>query len=547
MVDLRDPKQARRIELFALIAIILLAIGFRAYHLNYDLPFLYDQDEPMFVEHTLTMLKNHDPNPHWFGPPASTTMYLLALVYACVFAVGRVFGVFHSVEDFRNLYYSNPTVFYLSGRIVSLLFGVATVPLLYKIGKRMFGTAAGLLAAAVLALSPPHIALSQQVRMDVQMVFLLVAAYWYCLNILEQHDWKSYLLAGFLTGLAAVTKYPAAVFVLVLAFSHFAAHPTFNLRDHKKLVGCAIATIAGVFVGSPFLLLDFATVLRDVAQEARPEHLGATGEGLLRNLVWYLKGPTPEALSAAGLVLATIGTVCCLLSKERARLLLVVFPIVFLIFISSLHLRWNRWFLPEVPFLALLLAYGAIKFRSWYADRLGARGATAITTVVVAAVLIPLFIRSASYAREIATPFSSTVAGQWLTERVPRNSRVLVEVYGPQLPLGLFDVFVVDDRGNVVPAKNVATNVMPSWDIGRLSDPKQLAAQNIEYVVVSDESRFYAESEKYAKEVSNYERAIAGGQLVFEINPAADGRRGPRVRIFKLRGAPAGSTAALTP
>src|SRR6185312_10928238 len=137
--------RADRIEILSLIFIIILAAGLRAYHLNYDLPFLYDQDEPMFVEHTLTMLKNHDPNPHWFGPPASTTMYLLALVYAGIFTVGRVFGVFHSVEDFKNLYYTDPSVFYLSGRIVSLIFGVATVVLLYKIGKRMFGSKAGLL------------------------------------------------------------------------------------------------------------------------------------------------------------------------------------------------------------------------------------------------------------------------------------------------------------------------------------------------------------------------------------------------------------------
>ena len=523
-----------KIEILALVFIIILAAGFRAYHLNYDLPFLYDQDEPMFVEHTLTMLKNHDPNPHWFGPPASTTMYLLALVYAGVFAGGRAIGVFHSVEDFKNLYYADPSVFYLSGRIVSLVFGVATVVLLYKIGKRMFGTTAGLLAAAVVALSPPHISLSQQVRMDVQMVFLLVAAYWYCLNIIEKQDWKSYLLAGFLTGLACVTKYPAAVFTLVIACAHFAAHPAFDLRNHKKLVGSALATVIGAFVGSPFLFFDFATVLRDVVQEARPEHLGATGEGLLRNLLWYLNGPTPEAVSIAGSVLVVVGIIGCLLSKERSKILLVVFPLAFLIFISSLHLKWNRWFLPEVPFLALLLAFGVITLRTWCERKFGHRVGVAITTIVVAIAVGPLFVRSINYARELATPYSSTVARQWMTERVPATSRVLVEVYGPQLPLGLFKVFVVDDRGNLVPAKDVALNVMPSWDIGRIADSKQLASQNIEYVVLSDESRFYAESQRYSKEVGNYERTIAGGQVVFDIDPVAEKRRGPRIRIFKL-------------
>src|SRR5258705_6610903 len=105
--------------------IMLIALALRLHAIDYDLPFVYDQDEPMFVTHALSMLKNHDLNPHWFGPPATTTMYLLTLVYGGVFGVGRITGAFHSAEDFRNLYYSNPTVFYLRGRILILIYGVA--------------------------------------------------------------------------------------------------------------------------------------------------------------------------------------------------------------------------------------------------------------------------------------------------------------------------------------------------------------------------------------------------------------------------------------
>src|SRR6185436_11699624 len=155
-----------RNEYLILFLILIAAIAVRLYAINYDLPFVYDQDEPMFVQHALSMLKNRDLNPHWFGPPASTTMYLLALVYGTIFGVGRIIGTFQSAEDFRNLYYSNPTVFYLSGRIISAVFGVATIWLVYKIGRRLFGSATSLIAAAVVTLSPIHILLSQQVRMD---------------------------------------------------------------------------------------------------------------------------------------------------------------------------------------------------------------------------------------------------------------------------------------------------------------------------------------------------------------------------------------------
>src|SRR5258705_4214085 len=302
----------------------------------------------MFVTHALSMLKNHDLNPHWFGPPASTTMYLLALVYGGVFGVGRITGAFHSAEDFRNLYYSNPTVFYLSGRILSLIFGVATIWLVYKIGRRLFGPATGLIAAAMFALSPIAILLSQQVRMDAQMTFLVALAFWYSLNILERHDWTSYLLAGFFTGLAAVTKYPAIVFSLSIAIAHFITTPSWRLADHRKLLGSAVAAIGGAFLGSPFVFLDFRTVLKDVIQEARPEHLSATGEGFLRNLEWYVKGPLSNALGLVVLVMAGVGLVFCFSARQQNRWFLVSFSVLFLIFISSLSLRWERWLLPAI-------------------------------------------------------------------------------------------------------------------------------------------------------------------------------------------------------
>ena len=113
------------------------------------------------------------------------------------------------------------------------------------------------------------------------MTFLLLIAFWFCLNILEQQDWRGYLLAGLATGIAIVTKYPAAVFTLTIALAHFSATPTSRPLAHRKLLGSAAACLAGVFAGSPFIFLDFRTVLKDVIREARPEHLSATGDGFV--------------------------------------------------------------------------------------------------------------------------------------------------------------------------------------------------------------------------------------------------------------------------
>lgn len=56
-------------------------------------------------------------------------------------------------------------------RMLSVLFGVATIPMIYLIGKRMSGAQMGLAAAMFLALSPYHIAFAQETRMYTLLTF----------------------------------------------------------------------------------------------------------------------------------------------------------------------------------------------------------------------------------------------------------------------------------------------------------------------------------------------------------------------------------------
>ncbi len=523
-----------RNEYIILFLILVIAIAVRLYVINYDLPFVYDQDEPLFVTYALSMLKNRDLNPHWFGAPASTTMYLLALVYAGIFGVGRVTGIFQSAEDFRNLYYSNPTVFYVSGRIISAVFGVATIWLVYKLGRRLFGSAAGLIAAAMVTICPIHILLSQQVRMDMPMTFFIMLAFWYCLNILEHQDWTSYLLAGFFTGLATISKYPAIVFSVSIAITHFLATPLKRWSDHRKLLGSALACVTGAFVGSPFVFLDFRTVLKNVIHEARPEHLSATGEGLLRNFIWYVKDPLPNALGIIGLILAVIGLFLCLSSKQKSRWVLISFPILFLLFISSLSLRWERWILPVVPFLTLLTAFALTYLVELWRRRVSRGVALSGAALLLLILFVPLLKSSIKHVRETAGPYTSSVTRNWMLDHL-KGSRVLVEAYGPHLPANDFTVFVVNEAGQLVEAAILGGEAEPGWEVGRVKDLGNIRSQGIDYVLITGYyQHFLDEKGKYPAQVQNYERLINESKLVYDIQSSPGVSRGPRVRVLQL-------------
>lgn len=518
--------------------VVVAGLVLRLWGISFGLPYLYNPDEPKFVSHACRILQNLDPNPHWFGAPATTTIYMLSFLYGLIFLTAQAWGTVGSVEFFRALYFRDPTLFYLSGRLMSTLFALATILLVHGVSRRLFDRKTGLLAAALLALSPVHVLHSKLIRMDIQMGFLIVAAFWFCLNLLEKGDWMDYLLAGLLTGLAVVTKYPAVVFAVTIALAHFASTPRFtHLRDHWRLLGSGAACVAGAFLGSPFLLLDFRTALSDLRIEARPTHLSGTGEGLIRNFAWYVGGPLPNALSIVGLVFAGLGFLLCFASREKGRRLLLTFPLFFLLFISSLSLRWERWVVPAIPFLCIPLAHAVYEVAGRVRWRLNPQLELCVGLVLFLTIPAPLLKAAVSQGREMSGMDTRTLARQWMIDHIPAGSRVLAEIYAPQLPKRLYRFFEIN-AGVLIEVDVEKMNhetFRPSGHLGRIRDVQDVRRQNIEYMVISNMyDRYLAERERYPEIVATYEMLMRSGTLIYEVQGAPGVNTGPRIRIYEL-------------
>jgi hypothetical protein len=402
----------------------------------------------------------------------------------------------------------------------------------------------GLVAATVVALSPTHILYSKLIRDDVQMTFFLLVAFWFCLNILEERRWRDYLAAGFAVGLAVATKYPAVVFVAPILLAHLDSI-CWRVRDlarHWNLLVSGAACLVGTFLGSPFLFLDFRTALSDIAHEARPTHLGATGEGLFGNLIWYLRGPLPGALSLFGLILAGIGIVLLLGSGRREGRLLASFPLLFLIFISSLSLRWERWIVPVIPFLCIPLARAISETETWLMQRLNARLASRVGLGLLVVVAGLLLRADVAQGMALSGPDTRTLAGDWMLESIPPGSRVLMEADTPQLPRDAFVFFEVYPDGALA---RVSLDEIDHWfyhphgSIGQLQEEDALTDRGIDYVVISNHYDLSVEEGgTYSRRVRTYDTIAQGARLIYEIEGVrtvdAHHRGGPRIRIYEV-------------
>ena len=277
------------IWLFAAVAVIALAL--RLNNIGFGLPSLYDPDEPLFMVKAATLLSQETLNPRWFGHPASTTIYLTAAIQAVVFAVGAVTGRYGSVNDFIAAAYGDPSLVFLPVRIVMATLGAACVGLTFLLGKRLFDTSVGIVAAMLLALNSLHIAWSQVIRSDVQASAFMLGTLLVALRLAETGRAKHAIWAGLLTGFAIATKWPAAtVFAGVIGAALYGGLKNGGgwRQGIRLLTVAALSSIAGLFLASPYIFIDYPTVLANLSGEARPFHVGHTGAGFFSNLWTYL-------------------------------------------------------------------------------------------------------------------------------------------------------------------------------------------------------------------------------------------------------------------
>ena len=121
--------------------------------------------------------------------------------------------------------------------------------------------------------------------------------------------------------------------------------------------GAAVASVALLFVISPVLFTDAASVRHQLHRQALGDRLGNPDRGELGNMAGYVSG----FVHSSGLILAglvVVGVVAAVVHRRVAVLTWLV-GLVYWVALSSLPLAWPRWGLPMWITPLLFAALGA--------------------------------------------------------------------------------------------------------------------------------------------------------------------------------------------
>lgn len=533
-------------QVLPVLCIVIAALLLRLHDIGFGLPSLYDPDEPIFMILALKLLKQHTLNPGWFGHPGTTTIYLISLIDVAVYLVGSATGQFHGVHDFTAAAYADPALLFVPARVAMALFGTGCVWLTYMIGRRLFGDMVGLIAAAFLAANSLHILWSQVVRTDVMASFFMLASLHFSIKAAQRGMAKDYLFSGALIGVAIATKWPSAVALIgplgAAAYRIIISRNAWKAEVRVVSAGflCAILFL---FVASPYILLDWHTVLTNVSGEVNHGHLAQNGGSFAYNLRWYVVGQVQPSMGFIGLALLAVG-VAASGRSALARWILLPMGAAFVALICSQSMVWSRWLIPAMPILCILAAVGVEALGEWMAARLHCRNAAAVTITITAVALLPSAASARDKIQERAVD-TRTVAADWAIKHFPNGSTVVLEnlelklrdqpwrILFPMGRAGCVDALQILKNGVGYTQVEQLRNGSPIVDIGNV-DPHKLNTCHADFAILTYYDLYRAESALYPSEFGNYERLLAGGRTVALFRPRAGTIGGPIVRVVVL-------------
>ncbi len=138
-------------------------------------------------------------------------------------------------------------------RLLSVIFGVAAIPAMFFLARRLTDSSTALVAAALLAFSPTHIYYSQEARSYSLTIFLVLLSAFFFVRAVEENrtrDWAAWALAG---TAAVYAHYFAALVLVVEGLSVLLLRPARVQWLRLVLWSAAIAVLA--LPGISFVLL----------------------------------------------------------------------------------------------------------------------------------------------------------------------------------------------------------------------------------------------------------------------------------------------------
>ena len=321
-------------------------------------------------------------------------------------------------------------------RFPSLLFGVLSIPLIYRLGMTMkFPWSSALLSSILMALSWPHLKYSMEGRGYGITIFLVLLVIYSAIQFLNNSRWVwGGILIG--SGFAMTIALPSNLFFLggltVFTVIVGCLEPKESPFNIKRLF-CLVIPQLIMFA----LIAVYFLVIYEQLKYGKDIQPLALDGARVREIAEFLVAPWGLWLY----LFFAIGAWRLKRIRERAILMSIFFVPMILTLITGV-VGYARIYIYWLPFVLFLSAYGMIEIISWLKKQIG----NLVYGLGVGVVFLLIF----SSAKQItkyyedrdngslvvagpnATLSEATKMAVWVNENIPENNLVVISAGGPE-------------------------------------------------------------------------------------------------------------------
>lgn len=345
---------------FALLALCVLGLFFRLYHIEFGLPHSFYADEPEIAEPAIKYtyeFKDVVTNNNFYKLIPVSFVYGTFPVY--VFTVATM--AFSKFNNLFNLTFDKTSIFIFL-RVVNALITLTLIPIAITLYKKLFSDKLGLLVITFLsALNWKLIVHAHYLNQDIILVILLTLTFITFHKYFSKNTDTIYtIITGLLFGLCVGTKITALISAPLFLYVFLVK------KDLRGFLGFVITTLISFAISNPFsIILSSEFIFRIYSMLGKEagmvfDSVDYSATKYLSALV-YMCGPFVIAAAAYG-----IGVLVRSKKLNTFHIFLLGHIIFYLLFYTIQSRRVDRWMLPILPIIFLYAAYGISKFVNTY-------------------------------------------------------------------------------------------------------------------------------------------------------------------------------------
>lgn len=404
-------------HLVFLAGILLLGLFLRLYGIHWGLPneqhfFSYSPDEYSVFQRLQQMdVKKFDFNIHAYFNTAPF-FYLIAIIFKVLSFVKVV--ILTSSREFYHYHTGEWAKLYLTARLVVVLIGVATVYLVYLVGKSLYNNKIGMIAALLFSILPLHVVFSKQIIVDIFVTFLVVLDFLLLSKVLISNSWKWHVLASVFIALTLVTKITTIFLLPFISICYALRENSFKI-DRKIIVSYGIVLLA-YFIFNPYLLFNL--------KEAK-QHLLICNDIATKQWVNLGYGFSWQNYSLANfgftvpLFLVVLGGIfLALLKRGKSDIILLTWIVVNYLVIVKTGTPIIKYYLIIAPFMLIL----GSRFIIFMIDK---RGLLRILTMCAFIItILSAFLYSFAYSQLLIPKDVRDEASDWIIRNIPKGAKI---------------------------------------------------------------------------------------------------------------------------